>query len=301
VDMNYHAANSHLFHSDQACALALYSTKWPQGYRCSRCDYQLCYRISTRRLPLFECRNCRHQSSLITDTIFENSKTPLSKWCHAMYLSSRSNGICATELSRTILVTYKTAWLILHKLRHAMVLADQCQRLTGIVRAHVDLYGSPYNPTVYLHPHEHPLIAGASIDEDENILYAKIKQVSSNHLQDAAVTPSGMDYFIQQHAEPGVISRKDICKLLNTRRYRPLSKVCKQAKYWLNDTFHGIGAKHLQAYLDEYCYRLNLQLNRQPIFTNLLQNCSSTPTITYSTLIKRTIYSKSYSNLSQAA
>ncbi|MFX3634828.1 MAG: transposase [Candidatus Pristimantibacillus sp.] len=30
-----------------------------------------------------------------------------------------------------------------------------------------------------------------------------------------------------------------------------------KAKAWLNKTFHGIGSKYLQAYFDEYCFRLN--------------------------------------------
>lgn len=301
MEMTFLDASSHPFHSDKACALALFSVKWPRGFQCPRCSHSFCYRIRTRRLPLFECRNCRHQSSLIVGTIFENSKTPLSKWFHALHLVSQPDGICATKLSEVINVTYKTAWLILHKLRYAMTQSDLSISLTGIVRAHVDLYGRPYNPTIHLHPQEHPLIAGASLNEEENIVYAKIKQVSIHHLQDAAVAASGMDFFIEQHVETGFLFRKDICKQLNTRRFRPLFEICKQAKRWLNCTFQGIGSKHLQAYLDEFCFRLNQQLNQQPTLSKLLQLCSSTPSITYVSLIKEKELFKRHTKFTNAA
>lgn len=286
--MNYKEAISHPFASDKACAFALYAAKWPTGYFCPRCNHRVFYKLQSRKLPLYECRNCRHQTSLLVGTIFENSKTSLSKWFRSIYLSSCAGGINATELSQTIKVTYKTAWLILHKIRHTMMSTDQRHQLSGMVRSHVDCYGRPYNPTVYQHPQEHPLIAGASLTKDDQIYYVKIKQVSPIHLHEGVVVASGLDNFIKRHTKPGTINRKDICKLLNVRRYRPLFLVCKQVKHWINETFHGIGAKHLQAYLDEYCYRLNLHAIQQPIFKTLLSVSASSPTITYTNLIKFT-------------
>ncbi|MCD9022522.1 hypothetical protein [Cohnella silvisoli] len=34
-----------------------------------------------------------------------------------------------------------------------------------------------------------------------------------------------------------------------------LNPIKRHVTAWLNDTFQGIGAKHLQAYLDEFCFR----------------------------------------------
>jgi hypothetical protein len=31
----------------------------------------------------------------------------------------------------------------------------------------------------------------------------------------------------------------------------------KQARSWINRTFHGIGRKYLQLYFDEFCFRYN--------------------------------------------
>ena len=44
-------------------------------------------------------------------------------------------------------------------------------------------------------------------------------------------------------------------------------------KRWTLDIFHGVSPRHLQAYLDEYCYRLNRRDKREDIFRRLLNRC----------------------------
>lgn len=126
--------STHSVFSEQDCMLALYKSKWPDGFRCPRCAHHEAYRIATRKLPLFECKNCRTQTSLIAGTIMEGTRTPLSSWFLAISLLAAPNGINAKQLARTISVTYKTAWLICHKIRHAMRCAEQKSLLTGVVR-----------------------------------------------------------------------------------------------------------------------------------------------------------------------
>src|SRR6202012_1812337 len=54
-------------------------------------------------------------------TLFERSKIPLSKWWMALYLlNSSKKGFSAHQLHRTLKVTYKTAWFMMHRIREAM-------------------------------------------------------------------------------------------------------------------------------------------------------------------------------------
>ena len=54
-------------------------------------------------------------------TVFERSKVPLTKWWMAAHMiNSGKNGVSAHEIHRTIGVTYKTAWFMMHRLREAM-------------------------------------------------------------------------------------------------------------------------------------------------------------------------------------
>lgn len=66
--------------------------------------------------------------SVKTGTIYENSNIPLQKWFIATYLIARSilskKGISSIELSKTIDITQKSAWYLLHKIRYATKYKD---------------------------------------------------------------------------------------------------------------------------------------------------------------------------------
>lgn len=41
------------FNTEEACHDHLFSMKWPNGYRCPRCDHDQCFETKTRRLTDF--------------------------------------------------------------------------------------------------------------------------------------------------------------------------------------------------------------------------------------------------------
>lgn len=64
----------------------------------------------------------------------EKTRTDLTKWFLAIYLIAHDKrGISAHRLSEETEVTYKTAWLMLHKIRKAMRKRDAEYTLAGIV------------------------------------------------------------------------------------------------------------------------------------------------------------------------
>lgn len=268
------------FHNEETCLQALYKAKWPNGYRCPRCSFTRCYSIHRRRLPIYECSSCGHQTSLTVNTIFEKSRTPLTLWFQAIYLHTQIPGISASNLMHHIGTTYKTAWLISHKIRHAMTQSDSSKRLSGLVKINCAQYGHPYNPTIYRHPQEHPLLVGASLNYDGSLMYLKIKQVANQHLVEDRITPLGRDAFIYDHVDTRKSMVTSIIQKFSPMRDRQLLSLSKRASLWINGTYCGIGPKHLQAYLDHYCY-LN---NHNNPFSVHLGRCASTAACTYKML-----------------
>ena len=63
-----------------------------------------------------------------------------------------------------------------------------------------------------------------------------------------------------------------------------LHTVISNAKAFIGGTYHGLDSKHLQAYLNEFCYRFNRRKFKGELFNRLLSCCSSTHVITYSEL-----------------
>jgi transposase-like protein len=262
------------FDTEEACAEYLFQVKWPHGFICPRCDHHHFYLIATRRLPLYECADCRHQTSLIVGTVMENSRTPLHKWFITFFLLSRASSISALHLSKKIQVTYKTAWLILYKIRQAMSEADASILLSGLVEVNDACYGRPSNSTSDRHPQEHPLLIGASMSRTEPT-YIKMKLLPDAHLQGKYVLRGGKEAFTEQHVERGTSDITFITERFKPRKLKNLFPLFAQANQWINETFHGLGPSHLQAYLNEFCYRINLNLQNVPIFESLIQLCSA--------------------------
>jgi len=65
--------------------------------------------------------DCKGQFTVTVGTVFERSKIPLTKWWMATFLlCSSKKGISSHQISRTLGVTYKTAWFMTHRIREAM-------------------------------------------------------------------------------------------------------------------------------------------------------------------------------------
>ncbi|MFD0678937.1 MULTISPECIES: transposase [unclassified Paenibacillus] len=276
-----------LLSSEESCADVLFAAKWPDGFRCTHCGHLHAYKITTRRLPLFECSSCHYQESLTANTIFEGSRSDLRKWFHALLIVSHTTcGINAVQLSEAIGVTYKTAWLMLHKIRYAMSKADAGMMLSGIVRINSALNGRPHNPSVNRHIQEQPLLVGASLNAEGEPVYVKIKRVPDDHLEGKVLKPIGNQHFIEQYVEPKTDDLESITARFSSRRFQRLLTIAKKAGQWINATYHGIGPKHLQAYLNEYCCRLNLDFQGGAIFRYLTQLCAAAVPVTYPQLIR---------------
>jgi len=266
----------------------LFRLKWPHGFECPRCGCGKYFIVSTRKQPLFECATCHHMTSLKVGTVMEGSRTPLWKWVEAIRLLARaSRGTSAVELARIIEVTYKTAWLILHKLRHAMGQYEQRQLLTGFVRVNAAKYGNSYNPSVYRHPKEHPLMSGASLGEHDTITRLKIQPVPPEHCDYGTADHRWHRIFVNRIVDPNNSSVHGVVPRYGENRFQPLLQACSRMSRWLNDTFHGIGAKHLRAYTDEYCCRYNLELASAAMVDSLADIAVSHARITYRMLINR--------------
>ncbi|WP_217592185.1 transposase [Cohnella sp. GbtcB17] len=270
---------------EEDCEIALFRAKWPDGFRCPRCGGPDFYRIGSRGRRLFECRSCARQTSLTAGTILEGTRTPLVKWFHALHLMQ--TGITAKLLAELIQVTYKTAWLINHKLRYAIQVHDEGQPLVGDLQLLGDFYARPATnrPSDPLTFREEPAVAGASIDpESGELAVVKIKRMSAASFSRRTFAADSFGGFLWRHAAEDRTGgrRIEVVKASEREGVTALGAVWRGAIGWLARTFGGIGPKHLQAYLDEYCFRLNARLN---VLGTLLSLCGRIRTITQPELV----------------
>jgi len=94
--------------------------RWPDGViPCPNCKWTAHYFLANQRR--WKCKVCKKQFSVKVGTIFEDSPLGLDKWLISVWLITNTrNGISSCELARSLEVTQKTAWFMLHRIRMAM-------------------------------------------------------------------------------------------------------------------------------------------------------------------------------------
>jgi len=120
--------------TEAQCQAALQAARWPGGFVCPRCGGAPRTSYLRDGLPYWQCGACSHQCSLISGTMFEATKLPLSRWFLAMQLLTQAkNNVSALELMRQLGVSYRTAWLLKHKIMEAMRQREEHRELDGRV------------------------------------------------------------------------------------------------------------------------------------------------------------------------
>ena len=121
-----------VFSDEQRCINYLRSVRWADGASCPHCGSAKVYHFSDNKTH--KCGDCRKRFSIKVGTIFEDSKIALQKWFMAIYLvASHKKGVSSLQLAKDIGVTQKTAWFMLHRLRHAAQTKSFNKPLEGIV------------------------------------------------------------------------------------------------------------------------------------------------------------------------
>jgi transposase-like protein len=98
--------------------------RWPNGPVCPHCGSVEALKLKghTVRPGLYKCQGCKSQFTATVGTIMEDSHLPIRTWLMAFaILCSSKKGVSALQLQRQLgLGSYRTAWHLCHRIRHAM-------------------------------------------------------------------------------------------------------------------------------------------------------------------------------------
>lgn len=271
------------FDAEEKCREHLFKHKWPGGFVCDKCEHNEYYHITER--DIFQCKRCRHQSSVTTNTVMHGTKTPLMKWFWAIYLVSKDKrGISALFLKKEIKVSYPTAWAMLHKIRDTMDDRDAIYQLANIIEIDEAYFGGPGTGGKRGRgTSKSKVVVAVSTSNEGKPLYAKMTVVDN-------ITKGTISDLIHKTIEVGTNIISDGLNVYNHLKdsliYRHVQlnnepenlswvhKVISNAKAYIMGTYHGLGKKHLQSYLSEYCYRFNRRFWQSQLFDRLLGVCA---------------------------
>jgi len=124
------------FETENDCKKYLTERRWPTGVRCPKCNSEKVFHVTHRPFH-WVCKKCNkngYRFSVLTKTVFENTKYPLRDWFKVIFLMySSKKGMSAHQIHRMLGTgSYETAWYMCHRIRAAMR-NDEFFRLVGEV------------------------------------------------------------------------------------------------------------------------------------------------------------------------
>jgi len=289
------------FASEEACREYLLTLRWPDGFRCPRCEGSKAW--PTDR-GLLHCAACGHQVSVTAGTIFQDTRKPLRMWFRAMWwVTSQKTGASAVGLQQVLgLGSYQTAWTWLHKLRRAMVRPDR-DRLRGLVEADETYVGGHEGGVMGRGAKTKALVAIAVEKKGR-----QIGRVRMRVLKD--FTAAQLCGFARDCIEPGSTVRTDGLnsyltlpghgyvhdRIIQEKHEETASelmpsvhRVASLLKRWLLGTHQGrVSRAHLGYYLDEFTFRFNRRKSRHrgKLFYRLLQQAVAIEPTSYKQIVK---------------
>jgi hypothetical protein len=275
------------FPDDDACAQHLVQQRWPDGFVCPACGSRKAWALDRTR-PTWECAGCRRQTSVTAGTFMHDSHLPLKTWfLGAHIVATHSNGISALQLQGQLGIgSYKTAWLLLQKLRRAMVDPERSLLQTLVEIDETEMpFRSRHDPVDRKRGGRSPvgkifIVGAVELSEDgqpRRIRLAHIPDGSSKTLHGfigkvvapgARVITDGWLGYENPPANPhearvvGGQKAHDVLKWVH--------RVFSNLKRWAKGVFHGLRKVHVQRYLDEFVFRWNRRRHTRIAFARLL-------------------------------
>jgi transposase-like protein len=274
---------------DEARAM-LERIRWPNGPVCAHCGCtdNITSARSKTRPGLYRCGDCKGQFTVRVNTVMHDSHLPIRIWLMAFsIMCSAKKGISALQLQRQLgFGSYKTAWHLCHRIRHAMKQEPLKGLLEGTVMVDETYVGGkprpfyknrrPFTgkpevgrgtkkvPVVALVEQGGRVMAHVVPNVTARVLKASIHEMvdrSATIMTDefAAYRGIGKDFAGGHHTVNH--GRKEYVRYLEGKKISTNEAEAFFAllKRGITGSFHSVSKKHLNKYCDEFAFRWSLR------------------------------------------
>lgn len=275
------------FPDEQSCKEAFKAYRIKQGITCTKCGCTSHYWKQYREQ--WECKNCKHRTTLKSGTVMHGSKLPFQYWFISMHLiTSTKKSFSAKELQRQLgHKRYEPIWSMLHKLRSVMGLRDDQYRL----KEEIELDEGFFETVSITRDKAEPLKRGRGSQRQSTVLVAAESRIAEDYNPKKHSTKKRVGYLkmtvieslkkedltvvVEKQVEKNtkIVSDKSNSHNDLNKDYNLDSKVIPKneinstlpwvhttisnAKRLLLDVHHRIDDDFLQNYLNEFCFKFN--------------------------------------------
>ena len=283
------------FPDETACKQFLMDRRWPDGVvKCPRCGNPKVGKLNWKPFN-WVCKLCGktpYRFSVTVQTVFENTKYPLTIWFQVLWqILNSKKGVSALQIHRQIgSGSYSTAWYMCHRLRAGMA-EPEFQQLMGIVEVdETFIGGSDRNRHWDKKTHKTggeasgktPVIG--AISRKGNIVCKMILNTKRETLDGfihQTVSPNVTLLTTDEHPAYGKLSKLYPHQIVRHREgeyVRGLVHTNSVESFWsllkrgVMGTYHNVSKKYLPLYLNEFTFRFNNRKN-EDIFGTAVSGC----------------------------
>ncbi len=260
------------FNTELKCVKYLVNIRWNGKPKCIYCKHD---KVSIfKDYKRFECKACKKRFTVKVDTIFEDSKLPLTKWFMAFYMElNHKKGISSLQLSKDLGVTQKTAWFLLHRIRYVIQNTD-FNLLEGIVEVDETYVGGRESNKHYSKKtKEYNKIQGdktpilGMLQKDGDIRYKQFNKVNKSNIQPIMyqnISNNAIIHTDESRVYKFLDSSKRMFVNHSQNEYsrdnittNGIEGSFAHFKRTINGVYHWVSKKHMQKYADIFSYRWN--------------------------------------------
>jgi transposase-like protein len=276
--------------TQEQCESALEAFRWPDGFTCPKCNSIRHSRYRRgRRVKVFQCSDCRTQTTLTEGTIFHSSKLPLTIWFQAMFfLTQNKNNVAILELRRLIGISYRAAWRLKHKLMQVMYEREASTVLSERIEVDDAYLGGelPGGKVGRGSENNVPFIAAVQTNKQGHPLYAVFSTVKSFCHEEVelwarrSIAPSSLVvsdglWCFQAVEAAGCFHQREVVgkerKSTSMECFSWINTVLGNLKNAITGTYHAFDFnKYAHRYLGEFQYRFNRRFDLIGMFKRLV-------------------------------
>ena len=263
----------------------------------------------------YKCKNTGKYFNVCTSTLFDNTKIELPTWFLAIYLiTAHKKGISSLQLSRDLNVTQKTAWFMNHRIRNCFGITEPIEggeKMGGegvVVEADATIVGGKVKNMSNKKRNEIKN-GDRGINDNKTAVLALIERSNKIRMQiipanmgekdmvkdavendsvlmtDSATTYTGIG---KEYAFHGVVDHSKSEYVKNEVYHtNTLEGAFSLFDRMIIGIYHSVSKKHLQKYVNEFCFRYNSREHSGASRLNLMLT-NNENRLTYNQLIAKT-------------
>ena len=263
------------FQKPQAAIDHFTAIRWRNGRFCPHCGHEKVYKLADPNR--YKCAECSAHFSILVGTIFENTKLPLRVWFGAIWLlTNHPKGIASTTLAKDLGITQKSAWFMLHRLRHAARTQSFNKPLSGVVEVDETFIGGRYRNKRADKRGKSGVTGGAgktvvagAVERDGDVVARVVPDVQADTLTsfireavspsvDLVVTDQWVGYkHLGKEFPHATIDHARGQYAIGDVHTQTIESVWAQLKRQIIGIHHWVSPKHLDQYVAEMTWRMN--------------------------------------------